>query len=171
MASPPLDPVASYFRRLAPYGRETFEEALGVFAVMQFNLTANLLIDAISFVVELVVSIIAFYVAGRMLSGVNAKFTDAFFVALFGMLVGLGIDTALNYIPVAEVTELVVIAWNIVGLLAIFIAWMVLVQHFFDCLFLRGLAIVAIAFLIILIIDVTLLLGLPLLFTTLGWPI
>jgi len=139
--------------------------SLGVFAVIQLGLTADLLIDAISFVVELVVSIVAFYVAGRMLSGVNAKFSDAFFVALLGMLVGLGIDTA------AEVTELVVIAWNIVGLLAIFIVWMILVQHFFDCLFLRGLGIVAMAFLITLVIDMALIIGLPIIFVALGWPI
>jgi hypothetical protein len=111
-------------------------------------------LDAIiTFVISLIVATIAFFAAGRLLSGVNAKFTDAIFVALLGLLLKFGIDWTLSFVLVPGLNEIVVFAWSIVSLLAAFIVWMVLVQHFFDTMFFRGLTIVVFAFILILIID------------------
>ncbi|MFW9831066.1 MAG: hypothetical protein ACFFD8_04765 [Candidatus Thorarchaeota archaeon] len=111
------------------------------------------LADVISFLISLILATIAFFLVGRLLSGVNAKFTDAFFVALLGLLLKLGIDIAINSVLVPGLNEIVVFAWSVVGLFATFIVWMILVQHFFDTLFFRGLIIVIMASILIFVID------------------
>ena len=116
-------------------------------------ITPQLIADVIAFVIEVVVALIAFFLAGRLLSGVNAKFTDAFFVALIGLIGKLVIDIAMGYYLPPGLNPLVVIAWDIVGLLSVFIIWMVLVQYFFDTLFFRGLTIVIVALIVIAFID------------------
>lgn len=109
----------------------------------------------ITFVISLIVATIAFFAAGRLMEGVNAKFTDAIFVALLGLLLKFGIDWSLSFVLIPGLNEVVIIAWNVVSLLATFIVWMILVQHFFDTLFFRGLTIVFLAFILIFIIDFT----------------
>jgi len=122
-------------------------------AVCTMFITPQLIADVIAFVIEVVVALIAFFLAGRLLSGVNAKFTDAFFVALIGLIGKLVIDIAMGYYLPPGLNPLVVIAWDIVGLLSVFIIWMVLVQYFFDTLFFRGLTIVIVALIVIAFID------------------
>ena len=107
----------------------------------------------ITFIISFVVATIAFFAAGRLLSGVNAKFTDAIFVALLGLLLKLGIDWAISFVLVPGLNDIVLFAWSVVSLLATFIVWMILVQHFFDTMFFRGLSIVLMAFILILVID------------------
>ena len=113
-------------------------------------------LDAIiTFVISFVVASIAFFAAGRLLSGVNAKVTDALFVALLGLLLKFGIDWSISYVLVPGLNEIVVFTWSVVSLLATFIVWMILVQHFFDTMFFRGLTIVVIGFILIFVIDFT----------------
>jgi len=119
---------------------------------MQF-LTPEQIEFIITFVIELLVATFAFFLSGRLLSGVNAKFTDAIFVAFLGLLLKFAIDFTISLALVPGLNEIVVFAWSIVSLLAAFIVWMLLVQHFFDCTFIRGLFIVLIAFILIFIID------------------
>jgi hypothetical protein len=107
-----------------------------------------------TFVISFIVATIAFFAAGRLLSGVNAKFTDALFVALLGLLLKFGIDLAISYVLVPGLNEIVVFAWRVVSLLAAFTVWMILVQHFFDTMFFRGLLIVIIGSILIFVIDV-----------------
>lgn len=116
-------------------------------------LTPDQLNAVITFIVSFIVATVAFFAAGRLLSGVNAKFTDAIFVALLGLLLKFAIDLTISFALVPGLNEIVVLAWNVVSLLATFIVWMVLVQHFFDTMFFRGLTIVIIAFILIFIID------------------
>lgn len=116
-------------------------------------LTPGQLEAVITFVISVIVATIAFFAAGRLLSGVNAKFTDAIFVALLGLLLKFGIDWSISYVLVPGLNEIVVFAWSVVSLLATFIVWMILVQHFFDTMFFRGLTIVIIGFILIFIID------------------
>ena len=108
----------------------------------------------VTFLISFIVATIAFFAAGRLFSGVNAKFTDAIFVSLLGLLLKLGIDWVISFFLVPGLNEVVLFAWNVVSLLATFIVWMILVQHFFDTFFVRGLTIVVIAFVLILIIDI-----------------
>ena len=107
----------------------------------------------LTFSLELFVATLAFFLSGRLLSGVNAKFTDAIFVAFLGLFLKFAIDFTIGMVLVPGLNEIVVFAWSIVSLLAAFIVWMLLVQHFFDCTFVRGLFIVLIAFVLIFIID------------------
>ncbi len=109
--------------------------------------------DIILFVIQFIIATIAFFIAGRMLSGVNAKFTDAIIVALLGLLLQLGIDVAIDFILVPGLNVLVLFAWDVVGLIATFIAWMILIQYFFDCSFIRGMFIVGIGFVLVFLID------------------
>jgi hypothetical protein len=109
----------------------------------------------VTFVISFIVATIAFFAAGRLLSGVKAKFTDAIFIALLGLLLKLGIDWAISFVLVPGLNEIVIFAWSVVGLLATFIVWMILVQHFFDTMFVRGLTIVIIAVILIFVIDFT----------------
>ena len=118
-------------------------------------LTPAQLDAVITFVISFIVATIAFFAAGRLLSGVNAKFTDALFVALLGLLLKFGIDWAISYVLVPGLNEIVVFSWSVVSLLATFIVWMILVQHFFDTMFFRGLTIVVIGFILIFVIDFT----------------
>ncbi len=107
----------------------------------------------VTFVISFVVATIAFFAAGRLFSGVNAKVTDAIFVALIGLLLKLGIDWAISFVLVPGLNEIVLFAWSVVSLFATFIVWMILVQHFFDTMFFRGLTIVVIASILIFVID------------------
>jgi hypothetical protein len=126
-------------------------------------ITPALIVDLISFAIELVMATLAFYVTGRTLAGVvNAKLTDAFFISLFGLLAQLAINAAVDEIvAVPGLNPIVLQAWNLVSLLAAFIVWMILVQHFFDCLFVKGFLIVVVSFILILVVDYALAWGLP----------
>ncbi len=120
---------------------------------MMLFLTPDQISVIITFVIGLIVATIAFFLAGRLLSGVNAKFTDALLVALFGLLLKFVIDFGISLVLVPGLNDIVIFAWNAVSLLAMFIVWMVLVQHFFDTFFVRGFTIVVIAFILVFIID------------------
>jgi hypothetical protein len=120
---------------------------------MMLFLTPDQLSAITTFIIELIVATIAFFLAGRLLSGVKAKFSDAIFVALLGLLLKFVIDFGISFVLIPGLNEIVILTWSIVSLLAVFIVWMVLVQHFFDTLFVRGLTIVIIAFILIFIID------------------
>ncbi|MFX1563434.1 MAG: hypothetical protein ACFFDP_09020 [Promethearchaeota archaeon] len=121
-------------------------------------ITASLLTDIASFLVEVIVGTFAFYGAGRMIAGIEAKYTDAFYIAFIGLLLQLGIDSGIDYcisyfFAGVTLNQAVLLVWRLVALLATFIAWMILVQHFFDCLFTKGLFIIAIAFVVIVVLD------------------
>ncbi len=118
-----------------------------------FFIPSELMTDIILFVIQFIIATIAFFIAGRMLSGVNAKFSDAIIVALLGLLLQLGIDAAIDFILVPGLNVLVLFAWDVVGLIATFIVWMILIQYFFDCSFIRGMFIVGIGFVLVFLID------------------
>jgi hypothetical protein len=127
-------------------------------------ITPQLISDLLAFGIEVVVAFLAFFLVGRLLSGVNAKLTDAFFVSLLGLIGKLVVDIVMGYYLPPGLNPVVVVAWKIVGLLATFIIWLVLVQYFFDTLFFRGLTIAIFAFIIIAFIDVGVVFLAPLLF-------
>ena len=67
---------------------------------MMLFLTPDQISVIITFVIGLIVATIAFFLAGRLLSGVNAKFTDALLVALFGLLLKFVIDFGISLVLV-----------------------------------------------------------------------
>ncbi len=118
----------------------------------------SLLIDVITFIIELLVATVVFYGLGRWLQDADAKFSDAFFIALIGLVLQFVIDAVLGWYltPLAPLLlddTLLRLSWMAVGWLATLTAWILLVQHFFDCLFARGLTIVVISFILIAFLD------------------
>lgn len=116
--------------------------------------------NAITLVIELLVATLVFYALGRWLQDAEAKFSDAFFIALIGLVLQFAVDTALTWYlttygiaPLFTSDFVLRLAWMAVGWLATFTAWILLVQHFFDCLFKKGLTIVVITFILTAIID------------------
>jgi hypothetical protein len=106
-------------------------------------LAINLDSALIGFIIHVIINLIilspVLWAAGRLLAGKNAKFTDALWIVFLGTLV---FD---------------IIGFFITGIVAgiiLFIIWLALVKHFFDCGWLKALAIsiIAIIFLIIIVV-------------------
>jgi hypothetical protein len=97
----------------------------------------------IGFVVHVIINMVilspVLWGAGRLLAGRNAKFTDALWIVFLGTLF---FD---------------IVGYFITGIIAgiiLLIIWLALVKHFFDCGWLKALAIsiIAIIFLVIIVI-------------------
>jgi hypothetical protein len=95
-------------------------------------LTALLIGTAISFLIKWILLTLVFYAAGRIVSGVNAKFTDALLVALIGSIVSeilhFGFNYALTALGIGLPDLLAVIASALITL----IVYIPLFMHFFD---------------------------------------
>lgn len=103
-------------------------------------------IDLVSLVINIIVSVIivspVLWISGRSLVGKEkAKFTDAIWIVVIGVVVG---------------TILGVFLTGIVGTIVLIIIWLALVKHFFDCGWLQALAISIIAAIIFVVIVIIL---------------
>lgn len=84
----------------------------------------------------------ALWIAGRMLAGkVKAKFTDAIWIVVLGVVLGSVISAFLR-------------GW--VAALVTLIIWLALIKHFFDCGWLKALVIAILAAIIFIVIIVVL---------------
>ena len=116
---------------------------------MIFDLV-TILIQLISTILVNLIFVAPFlWIAGRLLAGKqNAKFTDALWIVLIGTVVFY----FFNFFLTDALSGFAVI----VSYLAMLIIWLALVKHFFDCGWIKALAIsiiaVIIAFVILLII-------------------
>jgi hypothetical protein len=89
------------------------------------------------------------WISGRLLAGKDkAKFTDALWIVLLGTLIGTGF----NYFFAESLGAITGIIASIIML----VIWLGLVKHFFDCGWLKALAISIIAVLIFFAITVVL---------------
>lgn len=107
----------------------------------------TLLIDLLITVVTWLIFVSpALWIAGRLLAGKqNAKFTDALWIAAIGAVV--------FYLFNAFVTEFLSIWWlSLLSYVVLLIIWLALVKHFFDCGWLKALAISIIAVIIAIVI-------------------
>ncbi len=98
----------------------------------------------ISTIVQIIASIIfvapALWVSGRLLAGKeNAKFTDAIWIAVLGNLIGGAITYFFS---------------GIIATIIVLVIWLALVKHFFDCGWLKALAIAIVAILIFIAVAV-----------------
>jgi len=98
-----------------------------------------LLPPLIKFVINLIVLIVVFYVAGRVVVGKKrAKFGDAFVISLFGTLTG----TILNlFIPY----------W--LGAILSLIVWLLLIRHFYETGWLGALAVGILAVIVMIVVG------------------
>jgi hypothetical protein len=118
--------------------------------------------DLTTLLIELLITVVtwlifvspALWISGRLLAGKqNAKFTDALWIAAIGAVV--------FYLFNAFVTEYISVWWlSLLSYVVLLIIWLALVKHFFDCGWLKALAIsiiaVIIAFVILFIIGLIL---------------
>jgi hypothetical protein len=109
--------------------------------------------DIVSIVVQIVISIIfiapVLWIAGRVLvGGKKAKFTDAIWIVTLGAVVGAVIGVLIS---------------GLIGALIQLIVWLYLVKHFFDCGWVKALAISIVAVVIsVVILTILAALGLSL---------
>lgn len=117
---------------------------------MVFDLGTILLQLIVNIILNLIFVAPFLWIAGRLLAGKNkAKFTDALWIVTLGTVVFFFINLFLaDYITGFFAT--------ILGYIIMLIIWLALVKHFFDCGWLKALAIsiiaVIIAFIILFII-------------------
>ncbi len=105
---------------------------------MAVNLDVALVNLAINIIVNVVVLSPVFWVAGRLLAGKDkAKFTDALWIVVLGTVVG----SVFGYYFTGVIASIIML-----------LIWLGLVKHFFDCGWLKALAISIIAVLIFVVI-------------------
>ncbi|MEM2021324.1 MAG: hypothetical protein QXP80_03750 [Zestosphaera sp.] len=82
------------------------------------------------------------WASGRLLVGrEKAKFTDAIWIVVLGVIIG----AVVNFLVSGLIASLIII-----------IVWLALIKHFFDCGWLKALAIAIIAVLIFVVVIVIL---------------
>ncbi|HSV49044.1 MAG TPA: hypothetical protein VLH35_01915 [Candidatus Acidoferrales bacterium] len=124
----------------------------------------NMLIElAITVVMWLIFVSPALWISGRLLAGKqNAKFTDALWIAALGAVV--------FYLFNVFVTEFLAIWWlSLISYVILLIIWLALVKHFFDCGWLKALAISIIAIIIAVVILFIIAFVLALIGISFGW--
>jgi hypothetical protein len=111
-------------------------------------------LDTVSTLIGLIVTIIvmlifvapSLWIAGRLLAGKkNAKFTDALWIVILGTIVWY-----LFNVFVADLISGLVA--TLLAYLILLLIWLALVKHFFDCGWLKALAISVIAVIIAVVI-------------------
>jgi len=116
---------------------------------MSLNVDSAWVTLAVNVVVNVVVLSPVLWASGRLLAGKGkAKFTDALWIVLLGTLIGLGF----NYFFAESLGYFTGIIASIIML----IIWLGLVKHFFDCGWLKALAISILAVLIFMAITIVL---------------
>ena len=105
---------------------------------MAINLDIALVNLAISVVINVVVLSPVLWISGRLLAGKeNAKFTDALWIVVVGTLIG----SVFGYFFEGIIASIIML-----------IIWLGLVKHFFDCGWLKALAISIVAVLMFIVI-------------------
>ncbi len=129
---------------------------------MNFDLVTILIQLTVNILVNLIFVSPFLWIAGRLLAGKhNAKFTDALWIVLIGTVVFY----FFNYFLADALSGFAVIIAYIVML----IIWLALVKHFFDCGWLKALAISIIAVIIAVIILFIIFFVLSLIGIGTGW--
>jgi hypothetical protein len=99
-------------------------------------------LDYIGLLIQIVVAIIVvapvLWLVGRALAGKhNAKFTDAIWIVVLGVVIGSIVDWLIG---------------GIIAALIMFIVWLALIKHFFDCGWIKAFVIAVIAVIVFVII-------------------
>lgn len=99
---------------------------------------SNIVYVLISIVVSVIVNSLFIWLAGRALVGADkAKFSDAVWIVVLGSIIGGIIGAFLS---------------GIIGSIIVFIIWLALIKHFFDCGWIKALIIAIVAVIIQFII-------------------
>ena len=100
--------------------------------------------DLMALLIQIVVGVIilapVLWIAGRLLAGKDkARFIDAIWIVILGVVLGAVVGFFVN---------------GIVAAIIMFVIWLGLIKHFFDCGWLKAFAIAIIAVLIFIVIVV-----------------
>ena len=113
---------------------------------MEFDIATILIQLIVNIVVNLIFVSPFLWIAGRLLAGKqNAKFTDALWIIIIGTVVFYFFNFFLSDFIVSGFAV-------IISYIVMLIIWLALVKHFFDCGWLKALAISIIAIIIAIII-------------------
>jgi hypothetical protein len=98
--------------------------------------------DLAALLIQIVVNVIvlapALWISGRMLVGKNkAKFTDAVWIVVLGVVLGTVVNFLLS---------------GLIAAIVMFVVWLALIKHFFDCGWLKAFIIAVVAVIIFIII-------------------
>jgi hypothetical protein len=98
--------------------------------------------DLMALLIQIVVGVIVIapilWLAGRALAGKEkAKFTDAIWIVLLGTVIGAFIGAYIG---------------GLIAALIMFIVWLALIKHFFDCGWIKALVIAIIAVIIFVVL-------------------
>src|SRR4030066_920812 len=112
-------------------------------------MAVNLDVFLINLVVHVIVSLIilapVLWISGRLLAGKEkARFLDAVWIAILGTVI-------------ADLLGLIVVGtFGLIVLLVVLVVWVALIKHFFDCGWLKALAIGIVAIIMLAVIAIIL---------------
>jgi len=98
--------------------------------------------DLMSVLIQIIVGVIVLapvlWIAGRLLAGKDkAKFTDAIWIVVLGVVIGAIVGAFLG---------------GLVAAVIMFVVWLALIKHFFDCGWLKAFLIAVVAVIIFVVI-------------------
>jgi hypothetical protein len=98
--------------------------------------------DLMALLIQIVVGVIilapVLWIAGRLLAGKDkAKFTDAIWIVILGVVIGALVGFFVS---------------GLVAAVIMFIVWLALIKHFFDCGWLKAFVIAVLAVIIFIVI-------------------
>ena len=107
--------------------------------------------DIIGYLIAIIVAIIVIapilWLVGRSLAGKqNAKFTDAIWIVVLGILINAGLSYLLSGFA----------GGGLIAAIIMLFVWLGLIKHFFDCSWFKAFAIAVISLLVYIIIIVIL---------------
>jgi hypothetical protein len=129
---------------------------------MAFDITSTLIGLLVTIIIMVIFVVPALWIAGRLLAGKQkAKFTDALWIVIIG--------TVVFYFFNLFLTDLLSGFAVIISYIAMLIIWLALVKHFFDCGWLKALAISIIAIIIAIVFMIIIAFILALIGIGAGW--
>jgi len=100
---------------------------------------SEILFLLIGILITIVVNSLVVWFAGKsMVGGDKAKFSDAIWIVILGSVIGGALNALLS---------------GIIGSIIVFVLWLFLIKHFFDCGWLKALVIAIIAVIIMIIVG------------------
>ena len=118
---------------------------------LQISLQVDLIFAVISFIINLIIMTVVFYVAGVIVVGKRrALFSDALVISLLGTVVG---NICLLFFP------------PLIGLILSFLIWLLLIRHYYETGWFGALAVAFLAVItyVVVLVILAVLLSIPLL--------
>jgi hypothetical protein len=129
---------------------------------MAFDIASTLIGLLVTIIIMIIFVVPALWISGRLLAGKQkAKFTDALWIVIIGTVVFYFINLFL--------TDLLSGFAIIIAYIVMLIIWLALVKHFFDCGWLKALAISIIAIIIGIIFMIIIAFVLAIIGIGAGW--